>query len=159
MLAGAITGTTRRRALVVVLTTVEPAAVEEGLLPVLPSLTAHHRVVLASVADPGLRSLREDLSGVEGVYGAAAAERTEALHHRTATGLEPVELAEHAVQGVGVQRAEALVDEQRVQRDAAGLAGDDVGQPERQAQRDVEGLPARERVRVAGGLGEVVAHP
>ena len=87
MLAGAITGTTRRRALVVLLTTVEPAAVEEGLLPVLPSLTAHHRVVLASVADPGLRSLREDLSGVEGVYGAAAAERTEALHHRTATGL------------------------------------------------------------------------
>lgn len=87
MLAGEITGTTRRRALVVLLTTLEPAAVEEGLLPVLPSLTTHHRVVLASVADPGLRSLREDLSGVEAVYDAAAAERTEALRHRTAGGL------------------------------------------------------------------------
>ncbi|WP_131105348.1 DUF58 domain-containing protein [Ornithinimicrobium sufpigmenti] len=87
VLAGAVTGTTRRRALVVLLSTLEPAAVEEGLLPVLPSLTAHHRVVLASVADPGLRSLREDLSGVDAVYDAAAAERTEALRHRTATGL------------------------------------------------------------------------
>ena len=86
-LAGAITGTTRRRALVVLLTSLEPAAVEEGLLPVLPSLTAHHRVVLASVADPGLRSLREDLSGVDAVYDAAAAERTDSLRGRTATGL------------------------------------------------------------------------
>ena len=87
MLAGAVTGTTRRRALVVLLTSLEPAAVEEGLLPVLPSLTAHHRVVLASVADPGLRALREDLSGVGEVYDAAAAERTETLRRRTATGL------------------------------------------------------------------------
>ena len=87
MLAGTVTGTTRRRALVVLLTSLEPAAVEEGLLPVLPSLTAHHRVVLASVADPGLRALREDLSGVDEVYDAAAAERTETLRRRTATGL------------------------------------------------------------------------
>lgn len=87
MLAGAITSTTRRRALVVLLTPLDPAAVEEGLLPVLPSLTAHHRVVVASVADPELSRLRQDLSGLEQVYDAAAAERTEQLRHRTAVGL------------------------------------------------------------------------
>src|SRR5690606_31080453 len=65
----------------------DPAAVEEGLLPVLPSLTAHHRVVVASVADPELSLLRQDLSGLEQVYDAAAAERTEELRHRTAVGL------------------------------------------------------------------------
>ncbi|WP_134773827.1 DUF58 domain-containing protein [Ornithinimicrobium flavum] len=86
-LAGAITAITRRRALVVLLTPLDPAAVEEGLLPVLPSLTAHHRVVVASVADPELARLRTDLSGLEQVYDATAAERTEELRHRTALGL------------------------------------------------------------------------
>ena len=36
------------------LTPLEPAAVQESLLPVLPTLAAHHRVVLASVQDPAL---------------------------------------------------------------------------------------------------------
>src|SRR5690606_31415872 len=40
MLAGRVTGLTRRRALVVLLTALEPAAIEEGLIPVLPALTA-----------------------------------------------------------------------------------------------------------------------
>ena len=87
MLAGAVTTLTRRRALVVLLTPLEPAALEEGLLPVLPSLTAHHRVVVASVADPALHELRSRADGVEDAYAAAAAERTEALRHRTATAL------------------------------------------------------------------------
>lgn len=87
MLAGAVTATTRRRSLVVLLTPLEPAAVEEGLLPVLPALTAHHRVVVASVADPALAALRADVSGLMQVYDAAAAERTEELRHRTALGL------------------------------------------------------------------------
>ena len=87
MLAGAVTTLTRRRALVVLLTPLEPAALEEGLLPVLPTLTAHHRVVVASVADPALQDLRRGADGVEEAYGAAAAERTEALRHRTATAL------------------------------------------------------------------------
>ena len=56
-LAGAVTGLGRQRALVVLLTPLEPSAVEEGLLPVLPTLTRHHRVVLASVRDPALDRL------------------------------------------------------------------------------------------------------
>ncbi|HSP59530.1 MAG TPA: DUF58 domain-containing protein [Ornithinimicrobium sp.] len=86
-LAGAVNGITRRRALVVLLTPLEPAAVEEGLLPVLPTLTAHHHVVLASVADPAVASLAGDTGSVESVYDAAAAERTGALRRRTASAL------------------------------------------------------------------------
>ncbi|MFK5584451.1 MULTISPECIES: DUF58 domain-containing protein [unclassified Serinicoccus] len=87
MLAGAVNGLTRRRALVVLLTPLEPAAVEESLLPVLPTLTAHHRVVVASVADPELDRMRTDTSGIEQVYDAAAAERTGTLRHRTSLAL------------------------------------------------------------------------
>jgi uncharacterized protein (DUF58 family) len=88
LLAGTVTSLTRRRALVVLLTALEPAAIEEGLVPVLPALTAHHRVVVASVADPELARMRADLGDLEGVYDAAAAERTESLRHRTAQALE-----------------------------------------------------------------------
>ena len=56
-LAGAVQGFGRQRALVVLLTPLEPSAVEEGLLAVLPTLTRHHRVVLASVRDPELDRL------------------------------------------------------------------------------------------------------
>ncbi len=75
------------RALVVLLTALESSAVEEGLLPVLPTLAAHHRVVVASVADPALAVMREARSSTGEVYGAAAAERTMALRRRTAAAL------------------------------------------------------------------------
>ncbi|MDN5746090.1 MAG: DUF58 domain-containing protein [Nocardioidaceae bacterium] len=80
-LAGAVQEFGRQRALVVLLTALEPSAVAEGLLPVLPALTKHHRVVLASVRDPELGRIAaiEDAAGTERptseeVYGAAAAE-------------------------------------------------------------------------------------
>ena len=71
---------------VVLLTPLEPAAIEEGLLPTLPALTPHHRVVLASVARPGARGMAADASAPRHVYDAAAAERTIALRraHRRA---------------------------------------------------------------------------
>jgi uncharacterized protein (DUF58 family) len=75
------------RALVVLLTPLESSAVEEGLLPVLPALTAHHRVVVASVADPAVSAMRTSRSSIEQVYGAAAAERTTRLRERTAEAL------------------------------------------------------------------------
>ena len=97
------------RALVVLLTALESSAVEEGLLPVLPPLVAHHRVVVASVADPAVEAMRTDRSSTSRVYDAAAAERTTALRRRTASALEqlgvdvidaspdllPVRLADH----------------------------------------------------------------
>ena len=56
-LAGAVQSLGRQRALVVLLSPLEPSAVEEGLLPVLPILVRHHRVVLASVRDPELERM------------------------------------------------------------------------------------------------------
>ena len=97
------------RALVVLLTALESSAVEEGLLPVLPALAAHHRVVVASVTDPALAAMQASRSSTGAVYDAAAAERTVALRRRTASALEqlgvdvidaspddlPVRLADH----------------------------------------------------------------
>ncbi|MEI5671895.1 MULTISPECIES: DUF58 domain-containing protein [unclassified Nocardioides] len=82
-LAGAVTALGRQRALLVLLTPLEPAAVEEGLLPVLPTLTRHHRVVVASVRDPALEELAGRRTSLDDVYGAAAAEQ--ALRRRRAT--------------------------------------------------------------------------
>ena len=73
-LAGAVQGLGRQRALVVLLTPLEPAAVEEGLLPVLPALVRHHRVVVASVQDPGLDRMAGTRGTLDEVYDAAAAE-------------------------------------------------------------------------------------
>lgn len=74
----------RQRALVVLLTALEPSAIAEGLLPILPVLTRHHRVVIASVRDPELSALAAaadaDSPTADAVYDAAAAEQE--LHRR-----------------------------------------------------------------------------
>ena len=44
--------TAPRRSLIVLLTSLDAAPIEEGLLPVLPQLTQRHTVLVASVADP-----------------------------------------------------------------------------------------------------------
>lgn len=74
-LAGAVHDLGRRRSLLVLLTPLEPTSVLQGLVPVLPSLTRHHRVVLASVRDPELSRLAEARDSVDEVYDAAAAEQ------------------------------------------------------------------------------------
>lgn len=66
-----------QRALVVLLTSLEPAAVESGLLPVVGPLAHDHTVVLASVADPEVAELLRGRATSREVYDAAAAERTE----------------------------------------------------------------------------------
>jgi uncharacterized protein (DUF58 family) len=87
-LAAAVQSLGRQRALVVLLTPLEPSAVEEGLLPVLPVLVAHHRVVLASVRDPELERMASAREGLDEVYAAAAAEQTLARRRTTAELLE-----------------------------------------------------------------------
>jgi uncharacterized protein (DUF58 family) len=64
-----------QRALVVLLTPLESASVEEGLLPVIHQLTGRHQVVLASVADPQVTAMSRRRGDSYAVYGAAAAER------------------------------------------------------------------------------------
>ncbi|MCW2777988.1 MAG: hypothetical protein JWN17_1713 [Frankiales bacterium] len=66
---------TRRRCLVVLFTSLDTAPLEEGLLPVLGSLTARHTVVLAAVADPRVEEMAALRGDAGAVYDAAAAER------------------------------------------------------------------------------------
>ncbi|MFF2196773.1 DUF58 domain-containing protein [Streptomyces sp. NPDC058157] len=76
-----------RRSLVVLLTSLDAAPVEEGLLPLLPRLTQRHTVVLASVADPHIASMAASRGSVEAVYEAAAATQTQTQRRRTADQL------------------------------------------------------------------------
>jgi uncharacterized protein (DUF58 family) len=64
-----------QRALVVLLTPLTAAALEEGLLPVVHQLTSRHQVILASVADPQVAAMAARRGDSYAVYGAAAAER------------------------------------------------------------------------------------
>jgi len=65
----------RRRALVVLLTDLNSSALEEGLLPVLPQLSARHQVIIAAVSDPRVEEMSAGRSDAATVYAAAAAER------------------------------------------------------------------------------------
>lgn len=87
-LVSGLIGRGHHRALVVLLTPLEPAAVEEGLLPVLPALVSRHRVVVASVSDPAVTALRLARDTVQDAYAAAAAERTTGQRRRVAEALE-----------------------------------------------------------------------
>ncbi|RNL81034.1 DUF58 domain-containing protein [Nocardioides marmorisolisilvae] len=87
-LVGAVDDLGRSRALVVLLTPLEPSAIEHGLLPLVGHLSARHRVVLASVRDPELTRLAADREDLTSTYQAAAAEQTIARRQRTAALLE-----------------------------------------------------------------------
>jgi uncharacterized protein (DUF58 family) len=75
-MVSAILRRTRRRALVILLTDLNASALDEGLLPVLPQLSAKHRVVVASLTDPRVDQLAAGRSDAAAVYDAAAAERS-----------------------------------------------------------------------------------
>ena len=70
-----IAGRTRRRSLIVLLTDLNSTALDEGLLPVLPQVSAKHTVIVAAVTDPRVDRLALGRSDAAAVYDAAAAER------------------------------------------------------------------------------------
>jgi uncharacterized protein (DUF58 family) len=73
-MVSAIMRRTRGRALVVLLTDLNASALDEGLLPVLPQLSAKHRVIIAAVTDPRVDQLAAGRADAAAVYDAAAAE-------------------------------------------------------------------------------------
>ena len=79
-----ILGRSTRRSLVVLLTALDTAPVEEGLLPVLTPLVHRHQVIIASVADPRTVEMADSRGDAEAVYDAAAAERARAERRRLA---------------------------------------------------------------------------
>jgi len=76
LVVGEVLRRERKRALIVLFTALEPGALGEGLLPVLPRLVARHKVVVAATHDPVLRDLtsRTPESPAD-VYASAAAHR------------------------------------------------------------------------------------
>jgi uncharacterized protein (DUF58 family) len=75
-MVAAILRRVRRRALVVILTDLNPSALDEGLLPVLAQLTTRHQVLVAAVSDPRIDELAAGRADAAEVYDAAAAERS-----------------------------------------------------------------------------------
>lgn len=86
---------TRRRALVVLLTGLDAAPLEEGLFPVLSKLTSRHQLMIASVADPRVAEMAAGRGDAEAVYDAAAAERVLAERRQVTA-----RLARHGVEVV-----------------------------------------------------------
>ncbi|MFI8005409.1 DUF58 domain-containing protein [Streptomyces sp. NPDC086010] len=76
-----------RRSLLVLLTSLDAAPIEEGLLPVLPQLTRRHTVLVASVADPKVEAMARARGTVDATYEAAAGAQTQAQRRRTADQL------------------------------------------------------------------------
>ncbi|CAM5291781.1 Lipoprotein OS=Streptomyces glaucescens OX=1907 GN=SGLAU_13705 PE=4 SV=1 [Streptomyces glaucescens] len=84
--------TAPRRSLIVLLTTLDAAPMEEGMLPVLAQLTQRHTVLVASVADPRIAGMARARGNLESVYEAAAAAQAQSERDRIAE-----QLRRHAV--------------------------------------------------------------
>lgn len=91
----------QQRCLVVLLTELNTAAIEEGLLPLLPQLTARHLVMIAAVSDPRVGEMAAGRGDLAAVYDAAAAERARAERRRLTAELR----------GHGVEVVDAPPDE------------------------------------------------
>ncbi|MFJ9328347.1 DUF58 domain-containing protein [Streptomyces sp. NPDC101230] len=76
-----------RGSLIVLLTSLEAAPIEEGLLPLLPQLTQRHTVLLAAVSDPRIEEMAKGRGTVDAVYGAAAGTQAQTERRSTAEKL------------------------------------------------------------------------
>ena len=109
--------------------------VENGSLP--PE-SASGALLLALVANTVSKGVAALVSG-----GAAFALRM-AERDRPAALAQFVERAHRDLEGVAVERAEPLVDDEGVELDATGAGGDDFGEPEGEGKGAEEGLAAGE---------------
>ncbi|GLW96008.1 DUF58 domain-containing protein [Microtetraspora sp. NBRC 16547] len=100
-MVAAVLARARRRCLVVLLTDLNAAAMEEGLLPVLPRLSSRHTVLVAAVADPRVAAMASERDTAEQVYDAAAAERLRGERRRITARLR----------GQGVEVVDALPED------------------------------------------------
>lgn len=86
-MVSALLARVRQRCLVVLLTDLNATAMEEGLLPLLPQLTAKHLVMIAAVSDPRVSEMAAARGDAAAVYDAAAAERARADRRRVTAEL------------------------------------------------------------------------
>ncbi|MFI6320420.1 DUF58 domain-containing protein [Nonomuraea sp. NPDC050556] len=74
-MVAAVLSRAKRRCLVVLLTDLNPAALDEGLMPVLTQLSSRHLLLVAGVSDPRVAAMAATANSTpEEVYDAAAAE-------------------------------------------------------------------------------------
>jgi uncharacterized protein (DUF58 family) len=95
---GQVRAVSAHRSLVVLLTSLDGGAPEEGLIPVATRLARQHVVVVAAVRDPLLGQMLTERDTAAGVFRAAAAER--ALLEREAIS---VQLRQHGVEVVDAE--------------------------------------------------------
>jgi uncharacterized protein (DUF58 family) len=103
-----LTNRVRRRSLVVLLTSIDTAALGQGLLPQMKRLTMRHNVVVASVADPRIAELSTARGDADAVFAAASAEL--ALSTRRQAAAELSRYGVHVVDAVPERFAPALAD-------------------------------------------------
>jgi uncharacterized protein (DUF58 family) len=84
LMASTLLTTARQRCLVVLLTDLNSAALELGLLPRIGLLASRYRLVVAATADPRLAELASSRADAAAVYQAAAAERARTERARVA---------------------------------------------------------------------------
>jgi uncharacterized protein (DUF58 family) len=82
LMTASVLGIARQRCLVVLLTDLNPAAIEEGLLPHIQLLSARHQVLLAAVADPRVAEMAAGRGDPTAIYAAAAAIAAQAERSR-----------------------------------------------------------------------------
>jgi uncharacterized protein (DUF58 family) len=87
LIASTLLATARQRCLVVIMTDLNPAALDLGLFPAIPSLTARYRVLVAAVADPRVAEMAAARDDAASVYQAAAGQRARAERARLAARL------------------------------------------------------------------------
>lgn len=75
LVAAQVEALNTQRALVILVTGLDPALYAEGLGAVLPALAKRHQVIVAHVTDPELELMRDDDSSLGAAYDAAAASR------------------------------------------------------------------------------------
>ncbi|GAB19296.1 hypothetical protein GOEFS_080_00080 [Gordonia effusa NBRC 100432] len=100
LLGAEVARLSKQRALLVLLTPLEPAAVEESLLPTLAVLAQRYRVVIGSVSDPALPAMLANRGDSKATFDAAAAARSIEQRERMAS----------AVGRLGVEVIDAVPD-------------------------------------------------
>jgi uncharacterized protein (DUF58 family) len=78
LIAATVLGVARQRCLVVLMTDLDPAAIEEGLFPHIGLLSSRHQVLVGAVANPKISEMAAERGDVTAVYNAAAAIRAQA---------------------------------------------------------------------------------
>lgn len=105
---GQVRAVSAHRSLVVLLTSLDGGAPEEGLIPMAARLAQQHVVVVASVRDPMLGEMLRERTTAAQVFRAAAAER--ALLERAAVSLQLRHLGVEVVDAEPHQLPPALAD-------------------------------------------------